>query len=248
MKERIVTSVVLIGILLIVGLIDNKYLTSFLISIISLIGISEAKRLFGLKEDNVIYFLGFLSFVAIFINPVFVATVGILSIAGYVAFYRKEIDLLSVAFYPFLSLMILMDLYLKTSMGMIGWLIVIVAATDSFAYLIGKNFAKKFIPQGFSPTSPNKSWEGVIGGVFVATLIGSFVGLAFFDFINSFVISFFVSIASVFGDLFESYLKRRAGVKDSGNILPGHGGVLDRIDGYLFAAPLMWAIIETIGK
>ncbi|WP_456470811.1 phosphatidate cytidylyltransferase, partial [Caminibacter sp.] len=220
MKERIVTSVVLIGILLIVGLIDNKYLTSFLISIISLIGISEAKRLFGLKEDNVIYFLGFLSFVAIFINSVFVATVGILSIAGYVAFYRKEIDLLSVAFYPFLSLMILMDLYLKTSMEMIGWLIVIVAATDSFAYLIGKNFAKKFIPQGFSPTSPNKSWEGVIGGVFLGTLLGSFVGLAFFDFINSFVISFFVSIASVFGDLFESYLKRRAGVKDSGNILP----------------------------
>ncbi|MEO1922997.1 MAG: phosphatidate cytidylyltransferase [Nautiliaceae bacterium] len=248
MRERIVTSIVLIGILLIVGLIDNKYLTSFLISIISLIGIFEAKRLFGLKEENVIYFLGFLSFVAIFINPVFVATMAVLSIAGYVAFYRKEIDLISVAVYPFLPLMILMDLYLKTSMGMIGWLIVIVAATDSFAYFIGKNFAKKFIPYGFSPTSPNKSWEGVIGGVFLGTLLGSFVGLSFFDFFSSFVISFLVSVASVFGDLFESYLKRRAGVKDSGDILPGHGGVLDRIDGYLFAAPLMWAIVEAIGK
>jgi phosphatidate cytidylyltransferase len=61
------------------------------------------------------------------------------------------------------------------------------------------------------------------------------------------VISFGVSIASIFGDLFESYLKRKANVKDSGNILPGHGGVLDRIDGYLFGAPLMWAIIQAMG-
>jgi len=219
-----------------------------LIAVITVLGLFEAKRLFNVRDERVFYFLSFLAILSIFINPVFIAVVGVLAVAGYVAFYQKDINLISLSLYPFLPLLILFDLYLKTSMGVLAWLIVIVAATDSFAYLVGKNFAKKFIPQGFSPTSPNKSWEGVIGGVVAGTILGSIVGLAFFNFINAFLIAFGVSVASVFGDLFESYLKRRAGVKDSGHILPGHGGVLDRIDGYLFAAPLMWSVIQAIGS
>jgi phosphatidate cytidylyltransferase len=247
MKERLVTSIALVVFILIVGLIDNRYLTGLLIAVIAIAGMFEAKRLFYVKDERVFYFLSVLAVFGIFVNPVFIGVFGVISIASYIAFYQKDINLISISLYPFLPLMILFDLYLKTSMGVIGWLIVIVALTDSFAYLIGKNFARKFIPQGFCKTSPNKSWEGVIGGVLVGSVVGSIVGLAFFDFLSSFLISFSVSVASVFGDLFESFLKRRAGVKDSGNILPGHGGVLDRIDGYLFAAPLMWAIIQAMG-
>jgi len=247
MKERLVTAVVLIILLLLVGIINNVFLTNLIIAIITITGMYEAKKLFDVNDEKVFYFLSVLTVLSVFVNPLLVAVIGILTIGGYIAFYQKEINLVSLAFYPFLSLMILEKLYLKSGMQVLLWLVVIIAVTDSFAYIIGKNFAKKFITQGFSPTSPNKSWEGVIGGVISGSVIGAFVGLMFFDFFTSLVISLLVSIASVFGDLFESFLKRRAGVKDSGEILPGHGGVLDRIDGYLFGAPLLWAIMLSLG-
>jgi len=246
-KERLITSIVLVAFLLIVGFLNNKYLTLLVISIISILAMFEAKKLFFIKEDFIFYFLSVLAVLTIFVNPFFIGVLGVLAVAGHIAFYQKDIKDVSLAIYPFLPLAILSALYLKGGIGIIGFLIVVVALTDSFAYLIGKSFGKKFISIGFSSTSPNKTWEGVIGGVLVGSIVGSIVGLYFFDFLNSLVISFFISIFSVLGDLFESYLKRLAGVKDSGNILPGHGGVLDRIDGYLFAGPLLYAILITIG-
>ena len=68
----------------------------------------------------------------------------------------------------------------------------------------------------------------------------------FWAFVNSLIISGVVSLSSVFGDLFESYLKREADVKDSGTILPGHGGVLDRTDGYLFGAIVMLVLLRVV--
>jgi len=120
------------------------------------------------------------------------------------------------------------------------WLLVVVALTDVGAYAVGKSVGKT----PFCETSPNKTMEGVAGGVLVATLGGSFAGLFVVDFTVAFFVSFFVSIASIFGDLFESSLKRAADVKDSGDILPGHGGVLDRIDGYLFGAIVMLVLMR----
>ena len=247
MKERLITSIVLVVFLLIVGLINNMYLTNLVIAIITIAALYEAKNLFSIKDERVFYFLSILSVLAIFISPLLIAVIGVISVSGYVAYYQKDINLISLALYPFLPLMILEELYLIGGMSSLLWLIVIVAITDSMAYVIGKNFGNKFIKEKFSITSPNKTYEGVIGGVVSGSIIGSIVGLMFFNFLDAFIISFCVSLASVFGDLFESFLKRRAGVKDSGNILPGHGGILDRIDGYLFAAPLLWAMIVSLG-
>jgi phosphatidate cytidylyltransferase len=86
--------------------------------------------------------------------------------------------------------------------------------------------------------------EGLVGGVILATVGASFVGVMIVDIEKAVIISFAVSIASIFGDLFESSLKRQAGVKDSGTILPGHGGVLDRIDGYLFGSVIMLVLLR----
>ncbi len=248
MKQRLITSIFLIIFLVAIGIINNLYLTKLTIAFIAIAGMFEAKKLFNFNDERVFYFLSVLSIVAVFVNPVFIGIIGVLSIAGYLAFYQKEINNISIAFYPFLSLMILMELYMNKGMEILGWLIVIVALTDSLAYVIGKNLGKKFIKKGFCTTSPNKTWEGVLGGILSGSIAGAFVGMFFYSFIEALTISFFVSVASVFGDLFESYLKRKAGIKDSGNILPGHGGILDRIDGYLFGAPLMWAMILAMGN
>jgi len=241
MKLRIITSIVIISFLLAVGFINNIYLTKLVISIITVLGLFEAKNLLK-SNNNVFYFLSLMTIFSIVINPFLIAVISILLIAGYVAYTQKSINLITLAFYPFLSLMLLENLYLVGGMKILAYLIIVVALTDSFAYFFGKNFGKKFINKGFSVSSPNKTFEGVIGGIMTGTVLGAIAGTMFFNFSISLIVSLLVSISSVFGDLFESYLKRQAGVKDSGNILPGHGGILDRIDGYLFAAPLLFAL------
>ena len=243
MRQRVITGIVLIAILLVIGVINNKFLTGLVILIISAISLFEAKKLFNIDDENLLYFSIAIMALSLFINPIIIGVFGVVIGASYIAFYQKELKNISILIYPTLPLLFIYWLYLKYGIGILGWLILIVALTDTLAYFVGKNFAKKFINVEFCKTSPNKSWEGVIGGVVGSVIISSIVGLYFFDFLNALIISFCVSLASVFGDLFESYLKRRAGVKDSGDILPGHGGVLDRVDGYLFAGPIMLAIL-----
>ena len=116
---------------------------------------------------------------------------------------------------------------------------------DSFAYLIGTQFGK----HKMCPTiSPAKSWEGLIGGAVFAVVMGIlnaviFQGLSMLSWI---VIALLTVSFGTLGDLFESKIKREIGAKDSGNILPGHGGFLDRLDSLLFAIPVvfLWLIFS----
>jgi len=115
---------------------------------------------------------------------------------------------------------------------------------DTFAYLSGRLFGKHLM---FPSVSPKKTWEGFVGGVLIAAL--GMVTLLYVNrtaftenshYIAIALVSMSVSVLATLGDLFESKLKRTAQVKDSGSILPGHGGILDRIDAMLFAAPLLY--------
>ena len=243
MKERVITAVGILAFLIIIAIINNFYLTGFVFAIMTIIGFYEASKLFEVNLDEKIYLMLGISLLFSFANPFFAAVFGVILISSYVAYFQKEINLISPFLYPFLPLMLFYELYFKYGMFSLIWLIVIVALTDSFAYFVGKNFARKFFNRGFCVTSPNKSIEGVIGGIIGGSLIGAVIGSFHYGFWVSFGVSLVVSIASVFGDLFESFLKRRAGVKDSGNILPGHGGILDRIDSYLFAAPIILVML-----
>ena len=125
-------------------------------------------------------------------------------------------------------------------------LFVIPACSDTAAYFIGNKIGgKKLCPK----ISPKKTVSGAIGGT-IGGVIGSILVCvifrpypdAIFPILLFTLIGFVGSILTVFGDLFESYIKRRVGIKDMGNILPGHGGVSDRIDGLLFLAPFIFLV------
>ncbi|HIX53698.1 MAG TPA: phosphatidate cytidylyltransferase [Candidatus Sphingobacterium stercoripullorum] len=116
--------------------------------------------------------------------------------------------------------------------------IILLWASDTGAYLFGKSFGKKKL---FERLSPNKTWEGFFGGV-ITSVIAAAIYHHFtqqVDLIFWLLSAVIISSTGTLGDLFESLLKRKAGVKDSGHLLPGHGGVLDRFDGLLFSAPLI---------
>ncbi len=113
---------------------------------------------------------------------------------------------------------------------------VLIWANDSGAYLVGSGFGRNKL---FPSISPAKSWEGAIGG-FIFTLAFSTVSyylIGIVDLLDWLVIGTLVSVLGTYGDLIESMLKRSVNVKDSGRVLPGHGGVLDRFDGVFFSAP-----------
>ena len=114
---------------------------------------------------------------------------------------------------------------------------------DTMAYIVGSIIGKTQI----SVVSPNKTWEGTIGGVIVSILIVTKTTQYVLPSLNSnivFLICLISTIAGNFGDFFESKLKRRAGVKDSGSMMPGHGGFLDRFDSILLAGPFVWLLLD----
>jgi phosphatidate cytidylyltransferase len=122
-------------------------------------------------------------------------------------------------------------------------IILIIWANDTFAYFVGSLLGKhKIAPQ----ISPKKSWEGFFGGMIFA-IIAACILSRFFSQLNLsdwIMVALIVAIFGTIGDFFESFIKRKAGVKDSGNLLPGHGGFLDRFDALLFAVPFVTAYLS----
>ncbi len=119
---------------------------------------------------------------------------------------------------------------------MVLWMLLLVFAADIGAYFTGRSLGRhKLAPR----VSPGKTWEGVIGGLLAVALVAG-IGAVHFGMAIAAGIAFgcTVGMFSVIGDLTESMFKRAAGLKDSGNVLPGHGGILDRIDSVTAAAPL----------
>lgn len=150
---------------------------------------------------------------------------------------QKQPSLLLTTLYIWLPLISLSLWFTQNPEFAAEWMIfffVTIWAYDSLAYVVGMLLGKRRI---FPKTSPKKTWEGTIGGLALSALVMWFVN-AYFLHLNAPVVLFAVLIAlfGIWGDYFESFLKRSLGVKDSGKLIPGHGGILDRLDSILFAA------------
>lgn len=116
---------------------------------------------------------------------------------------------------------------------------------DSAAYMVGINIGRHRL---FERISPKKSWEGTIGGAIIA-IASSYVAFIFIpeiSFLNWIVLTSLIILAATFGDLFESMIKRNMGLKDSSNLLPGHGGILDRFDSLFFVIPVVVLYLKLI--
>jgi phosphatidate cytidylyltransferase len=131
----------------------------------------------------------------------------------------------------------------------LGWIVPIVLISaiwinDTMAYIVGSFIGKTPL----SKISPKKTWEGTIGGAILAILVVTLGGHYLFnipDITSLFSISLIATVMGTVGDLVESKLKRLAVVKDSGQIMPGHGGFLDRFDSLILATPFVWLYLKT---
>lgn len=122
---------------------------------------------------------------------------------------------------------------------------ILIWINDTFAYLVGKNFGKQKL---FPSISPKKTVEGFLGGLFFSCVASYFIA-KFTNTLDStywLILAIIVSVFGTLGDLIESKFKRQAKVKDSGVIMPGHGGLLDRLDSIIFAAPFIYLFLRIV--
>ncbi|SOC38743.1 phosphatidate cytidylyltransferase [Rhizobium subbaraonis] len=164
-----------------------------------------------------------------------VAVATVLSLA-HTAIFKKSYWLPGGIAYAGLTALSLAAIRADDDTGLIAMLFVfaVVWATDILAYFVGRAIGG---PKLAPSTSPGKTWSGAIGGTVSAIVAGSALYLSFFAWPGIWIvlIALVLSVCSQVGDLFESFIKRRFGVKDSSRLIPGHGGVMDRVDGLVFA-------------
>jgi phosphatidate cytidylyltransferase len=121
----------------------------------------------------------------------------------------------------------------------------LIVATDIGAYVIGRRIGR----HPLSPISPGKTMEGALGGILCSLIVGAVGGVVLgwpWGWLSGGVLGAVVALFAVVGDLTESMLKRDAGLKDSGDVIPGHGGILDRIDSYLFVPAVVYALVTLV--
>ncbi len=252
LKIRLLTASLLIPALILAIFFSSDWVWSFLAGFVVMLGCFEWSNLIKLTANTKQLFLTVAFGVNLFVIYAFNASYTQFN-EQFILFVLAVAALIWTIFVPFWMLSKIDLMPKKMLMAMVGlvllsatlaallglhrispWLLLGVIATvsiaDSAAYFFGKSFGKhKLAPS----ISPGKTWEGVLGALFSVAIYGAilcnFLGYSFWLLVGLLC----MVVLSVMGDLFESKLKRQANLKDSGQLLPGHGGILDRIDGLM---------------
>ena len=180
----------------------------------------------------------------------------IIMVAGELYFRKSNLQNVAISFFGLIYIPMCLSLMFQLRNFMvntffINWafsipllLIATIWINDTMAYIVGSFIGKRPL----SSISPNKTWEGTIAGIIISVALVTKVLGTWIPIQEKyiFLMSVVAAIAGTFGDLFESKIKRMAGVKDSGSMMPGHGGFLDRFDSILFAVPFVWLVLQIL--
>lgn len=245
----------------------NKYVAAAYFGIIVLLGLREFLKIAETKELKQNKILVYLSAIAVYLclmlfswnedlsARILICVSSILILALFIsALYLKNKTPFTSLAYSLTSIIyialplgisnLIFEMQSGLNCNLLLSVFIFAWCNDTFAYLVGCKFGKRRL---FERHSPKKSWEGFFGGL-LGTISAAFVLNAVYG--NGIVIwlciAVVTTIVGTFGDLVESMFKRQMEVKDSGNILPGHGGILDRFDILLLVLPAVWAVLSVL--
>lgn len=254
MKQRVISAIVALAIFIPIAIIGGLPF-NLAFYVLAILGLREFMKV-RQKEKKFPDFIRFISYLMItflyFENTLnngidfsvdfrIIAGLFLIMLLPVVLYHNEKVYNVKDAFYLlggifFLGIsMSLFYLYRNMGLSILVFLFLITIITDSFAYFVGRLIGKNKLLESISP---NKTWEGTIGG----SLVGTFVCTVFYltvinrqaPIFEITIIILFLSLVGQFGDLFFSAIKRKFNVKDFSNIMPGHGGVLDRLDSIIF--------------
>ena len=264
--NRILTTVIGLPIVIVILVFGNIYLIDVLFAIIAAMSIHEYFDSFKGKT-NPVSWLGFvacglIAFIHLIPKQYIIITIGILVPTSILILFlqviisnmKTNVQDIAVTFFGICYIPLFL-MYLPLLMGsengkILIWFVIIAAwGTDIFAYIIGKKLGK----HKFSKISPNKSIEGCIGGTLGAIIIALIYTFCInaclkmnINYLFISVITLLLSVVGQLGDFSASSIKRYVGIKDFSNLLPGHGGMLDRIDSLIFIAPFAYFLLNLL--
>lgn len=252
--QRLITSLILVPVVLFTLFYANHWILGGILLLVTLIAGNEYCLLIPIKHLFIkCVFILLLIFAVLGCGYIFLywqtvglmtwlfACIAIITFPGSQKYwgFPTVVAIINLIMFPFFIQSLIHVYFLPQGKVLLVYLLCLIWSADIGAYLAGKQWGKhKLIPQ----VSPGKSWEGVSGGFLLAMLVAT-TGYAHFvpySIAIWFTLAIFTVIISIFGDLFISILKRRCHVKDTGTIIPGHGGILDRLDSLIAALPVFY--------
>ncbi len=227
------------------------------ISIIEFCDLVNLKKINAILIGFILYFLfSFFEITNTTKNLLILGTLFVSVKLIYLLFSKSNLKLDNIAKFVYLIGYIILPIIILTKIPtnifgeffkpqMIISIFILIWVNDTFAYITGKSIGKNKL---FESISPKKTIEGFIGGIFFAGITGVLIAKYFLQMPIYFwlIIAILVGVFGTIGDLIESKFKRNANVKDSGTIMPGHGGILDRLDSVIFVAPFIFLFLQII--